>query len=85
MTNQIIPTLKYCIGPIQLKLSGSGVDGPIFEKALAKRFQGTKIPRNVNNSLNLPVDNHFKNMSKRYAHTVSQKMLINRNIGKETQ
>jgi len=60
MTNQIIPTLKYCIGPIQLKLSGSGVDGPIFEKALAERFQSTKIHRNVNNSLNLPADNHFE-------------------------
>jgi len=55
----IIPTLKYCTGSIQLKLSDFGV-GPKFEKALAERFQGTEIPRNVNNSLNLPTDNHFE-------------------------
>jgi len=60
MINQIILTLKYCTGSIQLKLSDSGVDEPKFEKALAERFQGTEIPRNVNNSLNLPVDNHFE-------------------------
>jgi len=38
MKNQIIPTLKYCTGSIQLKLSVSGVDGPKFEKAMAERF-----------------------------------------------
>jgi len=27
---------------------------------MAERFQGTEIPRNVNNSLNLPTDNHFE-------------------------
>jgi len=81
MINQIIPTLKYCTGSIQLKLSGSGVVGPKFEKALAERFQGTEIPQNVNNSLNLPADNHFEYVKAICPYCESKN--VNRNIWKE--
>jgi len=73
MINQLYLLSSIILVPYNLNFLIFGVDGPKFEKTLAERFQSTEIPRNVNNSLNLPVDNHFKNMSKRYAPTVSQK------------
>jgi transposase-like protein len=60
MTSEIIPTLKYCIGSIQLKLSDCGMEKPDFERILTEKFTRTKAPRNVNQSLNLLADNHFE-------------------------
>jgi len=48
MTNQIIPTLKYCTGSIQLKLSVSGVDGPEYVKAICPYCESKKMLINMN-------------------------------------
>lgn len=60
MANKIITTLSCCIGSMQLKLSILGLENPSFEKILTEKFQSPKLPRNVNESLNLLADNHFE-------------------------
>ena len=60
MTNEIISALKCYIGSIQLNLFDFGVKKPSFENVLNQRFQTPKIPRNVNQTLNLLANNHFE-------------------------
>jgi transposase-like protein len=60
MISEIIPTLKCCIGSIQLKLYDCGMEKISFERILKEKLKPPETPRNVNNNLNLLEDNHFE-------------------------
>lgn len=60
MTSEITSALKCYIGSIQLNLFDFGLAKPEFEKILNQRFRTPEKPRNVNQTLNLLVENHFE-------------------------
>ena len=60
MQNQIIPTLKFNIDSIQLKLSDFFTGKQNFETILKDRLKPTYNARNINQKLYLHENNHFE-------------------------
>ncbi|MDP3034776.1 MAG: hypothetical protein Q8M97_06645, partial [Methanobacteriaceae archaeon] len=60
MQNQIIPTLKFTIDSIQLKLSDFFTGKHDFETILKDRLKPNYNARNINQKLYLHENNHFE-------------------------
>lgn len=60
MTNEKIPTLKFNIDSIQLKLSDFFTGKNDFETILQDRLKPVKNTRNINQKLYLHENNHFE-------------------------
>ena len=63
MQNQIIPTLKFSIDSIQLKLSDFFTGKHDFETILKDRLKPNYNARNINQKLYLHENNHFEYMN----------------------